>query len=57
MVTSANDNATYQLAKLDGTRIVTPVSRKRINAFKKRQEAEPNPTLETDGEVSDEEDE
>ena len=43
MVRSVNDNATYHLMELDGTRITTPVVGKRIKAFKKRNEAEPNP--------------
>ena len=43
LVKSVNDNATYHLAELDGTRIATPVAGKRINAFKRRNEAEPNP--------------
>ena len=41
MVTSANDNATYHIAELDGTRITISVTRKRIKAFKKRYEDEP----------------
>ena len=36
MVTSAKDNATYHFAELDVTRIVTPIARKLIKAFKKR---------------------
>ena len=43
MVRSVNNNATYHLAELDGTRITTPVSGKRIKAFKRLNEAEPNP--------------
>ena len=46
MVKSANDNATYHLAKLDGTRITVLVAGKRIKAFKKRCEPEPDPALE-----------
>ena len=42
-VTSANDNDTYHLAELDGTRIAVPVAGKRIKAFKKRHEDEPDP--------------
>ena len=42
-VTSANDNDTYHLAELDGTRIVVPVPRKRIKAFKKWHEDELDP--------------
>ena len=33
---SANDNGTYHLIELDGTRIVVPVAGKRIKVFKKR---------------------
>ena len=40
MVSSVNDNATYHLAELDGTRITTLVTGKRI---KRWNEAEPNP--------------
>ena len=47
MVRSVNDNATYHLANLDGTRITTPVAGKRIKAFKRRNEAEPNPGAES----------
>mgnify|MGYP007132936352 CR=1 FL=1 len=47
-VTSANDNGTYHLAELDGTRIVVPVAGKRIKAFKKRHEDEPDPGSVTD---------
>ena len=56
VVTNANDNATYHLIELDGTRIVTSLAGKWIKAFKKRHEAEPDPTLGTEGDVSDEED-
>ena len=55
MVTSPN-NATYHFVELDATRIVTPIGRKRIKAFKKRH-AQPDPAFETEGDVSDEEDE
>ena len=40
--TSTNDNAIYHFAELDGTRIAAPVAGKRINAFKKRYEDEPD---------------
>ena len=43
MVQSANDNGTYHLAKLDGTTMVIPVAGKRIKAFKKRHDDEPDP--------------
>ena len=51
VVMSTNDNATYHLAELDGTRIAVPVAGKRIKAFKKQHEEEPNPEYESkDGE-------
>jgi hypothetical protein len=40
-VTSANDNRTYHLAELDGSRMAVPVAEKRVKAFKKRHEDEP----------------
>ena len=42
MVTSANDNGTYHLAELDGRRMALLVAGKRIKAFKKRHEDEPD---------------
>ena len=39
-VTSVNDNGTYHLAELDGTRLVVSIVRKRIKAFKKQHEDE-----------------
>ena len=42
MVTSANDNGTYHLAELDGTRMTVPVAGKRIIAFKKCHDGEPD---------------
>ena len=48
-MTSANDNGTYHLAELDGTRIAVPVAGKRIKAFKKRHEDEPDPEGVDDG--------
>ena len=47
MVTSVNDNGTYHLVELDGTQIATPVAGKRIKAFKRRTEAEPDPGAES----------
>ena len=41
VVTGANDNGTYHLAELDGTRMAIPVAGKRIKAFKKRHDGEP----------------
>ena len=41
-MTSANDNGTYHLVDLDGTRIAVSVAGKRIKAFKKRHEDEPD---------------
>ena len=43
VVQSANDNGTYHLAELDGTRMAIPVAGKRIKAFKKRHDDEPDP--------------
>jgi hypothetical protein len=42
VVTSVNDNGTYHLAELDGTRIAVPVAGKRVKAFKKRHDNEPD---------------
>ena len=38
VVTSANDNATYHLAELDGPRLAVPIASKRVKIFKKRQD-------------------
>ena len=48
-MTSANDNGTYHLAELNGTSIAVPVAGKRIKAFKKRHEDEPDPEGVDDG--------
>jgi translation initiation factor IF-1 len=42
VVTSVDDNGTYHLAALDGTKIVMPVAGKRVKAFKKRHDDEPD---------------
>ena len=42
VVTSANDNATYHLAELDGSRLAIPIAGKRVKIFKKRQDEGPN---------------
>ena len=42
MVTGTNDNGTYHLAELDGTRMAIPVAGKRVKAFKKRHDCEPD---------------
>ena len=42
VVTSAIANETYHLAELDGTRMAIPVAGKRVKAFKKRHECEPD---------------
>ena len=42
VVTSANDNATYHLAELDGSRLAIPIAGKRVKIFKKRQDEDPN---------------
>ena len=39
VVTNANDNATYHLAELYGTRLAIPATRKKVRIFK---EDEPN---------------
>ena len=49
VMTSANDNDTYHLAELDGTRIVVLVAGKRIKAFKKRHEEKSDPGGVDDG--------
>ena len=41
-MTGANKNETYHLAELDGTMIAIPVAGKRVKAFKKRHEGEPD---------------
>ena len=58
VVTSANDNGTYHLAKLDGTRMAILVAGKRIKAFKKHHDDEPDPgDMDSDSEQSEAEDE
>ena len=58
VVTSANDNGTYHLAELDGTRMAIPVAGKRIKAFKKRHDGEPDlGDMDRDGEHPEAEDE
>ena len=42
VVPGAKDNGTYHLAELDGTRMAIPVAGKRIKAFKKRHDGEPD---------------
>ena len=42
VVTSANDNATYHLAELDGTKLSVPIAGKRVKIFKKWHNDEPN---------------
>ena len=37
VVTSANDNDTYHLVELDGSRLTIPIAGKRVKIFKKRQ--------------------
>jgi hypothetical protein len=54
VVTSVNDNGTYHLAELDGTRIAVPVAGKSIKAFKKRNNNDPDlGSGESDGGESD----
>jgi hypothetical protein len=42
VVTSINDNGAYHLAELGRTLIVMPVAGKRIKAFKKRYDSDPD---------------
>ena len=42
MVTSTNDNATYHLAQLDGTRLAVRIAGKQVKSYKKRHDDEPN---------------
>jgi hypothetical protein len=53
VVTSVDDNGTYHLAELDGTRIAVPVAGKRLKAFKKRQDGEPDAGIGSDDDESD----
>ena len=41
MVTSANDNATYHLTELNGSRLPIPISGKREKIFKKWEDENP----------------
>ena len=51
IVTGANDNGMYHLAELDGTRMAILVAGKRIKAFKKRHDREPDlGDMDSDGE-------
>jgi hypothetical protein len=53
MVRSVDDNGTYHLAELDGTKIAVPVAGKRVKAFKKRHNNEPNLGIGDDDDESD----
>ena len=58
VVTGANDNGMYHLAELNGTRMTIPVAGKRIKAFKKRHDGEPDlRDMDSDGEQPETEDE
>ena len=58
VVTSANDNEMYHLAELDGTRMEILVAGKRIKAFKKQHDDEPDlRDMDSDDERPDAEDE
>ena len=57
VVMSANDNTTYHLPELEGTRIAVPVARKRIKVFKKQDEVQPDPELEGEDAGAEEPDE
>ena len=49
-MTSVNENATYHLVELNGTRIAVPIAERRIKVFKKRHEDEPDPRSATGSE-------
>ena len=57
VVTTENDNAKYHLTELEGTRMTTPVPGKRIKAFKRQNEAEPDLAMGIESDDSDREDE
>ena len=40
VVTSANDNPTYHLVELDGTRLAISIADKRVNIFKRKKRME-----------------
>ena len=42
VVKSANDNATYHIVELDGSRLAIPLAGKRVKISKKRQDKGPN---------------
>ena len=42
VVTSANDNTTYHLTELEGSRLAIPFAGKRVQIFKKRQDENPD---------------
>jgi hypothetical protein len=56
VVTIVNDNGTYHLAELDGPRIAVPVTGKRIKAFNKRHDDEPDLESGKDDDDTDRED-
>ena len=41
-MTSANNNATYHVAELEGSMLAIPIAGKRVKIFKKRQDEGPN---------------
>ena len=42
VVTSANDNVTYHLTELDGSRLAIPIAGKRVKIVKKQQDKNPD---------------
>jgi hypothetical protein len=48
VVTSVDDDRTYHLAELDGTRITVPVAGKRVKALKKCHDDEPDLGIDDD---------
>ena len=47
MLIKVNDNAIYHVIVLDGMSLAIPIARKRIKAFKKQHEDEPDPGAQT----------
>jgi hypothetical protein len=53
VVTSVDDNGMYYLAELDGTKVAVPVAGKRVKAFKKCHDNEPDLGIGGDDDESD----
>ena len=44
MVKSSNNNATYHLVELNGTRLATPIAKKKVKIFKKQHQSRTSQT-------------